>query len=232
MPKNLYREDGINKVTYDLLFKDYDDITDEEMMEQDVFNAWLIIQQFTMIQHKKLLFGLAKIVLKNKGINLNNIQYDDENKEYVYIEGDNKYTFDILSNYVEGKKNIKELQSNKRYGKCHSKSVAAAAHMEDAKIISGYATTGNKKYLHSIIVKKNSKGIVEALDWTQNTIMPYDQYVKIHKFEELAYVDSEVILNDLEKVLRGFDLGIKPYLFFRDELIQDTKKNEEIFHKR
>lgn len=86
--KNLYREDGINKNTYDLLFKDYDNIADDEMMKQDVFNAWLTIQQFTMLQHKKIIFGLAKIVLKNKGIDLNNIKYDEENKEYVYIEGE------------------------------------------------------------------------------------------------------------------------------------------------
>ena len=138
----------------------------------------------------------------------------------------------MLSNYVEGKKSIKELQSNKRYGECHSRSVAAAAHMEGAKVISGYAITGNKKYLHSIIVKKSSKGIIEAYDWTQNIIMPYEQYKDIHQFEELAEVNSEVILNDLTKVLIGLDLGIKPYLFFRDELLQDTKKNEEIFHKR
>lgn len=229
---NLYREDGINKNTYDLLFKDYDNIAGDEMMKQDVFNAWLTIQQFTMLQHKKIIFGLAKIVLKNKGIDLNNIKYDKENKEYVYIEGKKKYTFDILSNYVEGKENIKELQSNRRYGECHSKSVAMAAHVEDAKVISGYAITGNKKYLHSIIVKKSSKGIIEAYDWTQNIIMPYEQYKDIHQFEELAEVNSKVILNDLTKVLIGLDLGIKPYLFFRDELLQDTKKNEGIFHKR
>lgn len=230
--KNLYREDGINKNTYDLLFKDYDNIADDEMMKQDVFNGWLTIQQFTMLQHKKIIFGLAKIVLKNKGIDLNNIKYDEENKEYVYIEREKKYTFDILSNYVEGKENIKELQSNRRYGKCHSRSVAAAAYMEEAKVISGYVVTGNKKYLHSIIVKESSKGIIMAYDWTQNIIMPYEQYKDIHQFEELAEVNSEVILNDLTKVLRGLDLGIKPYLFFRDELLQDTKKNEEIFYKK
>ena len=71
-----------------------------------------------------------------------------------------------------------------------------------------------------------------AYDWTQNIIMPYEKYKDIHQFEELAEVNSEVILNDLTKVLRGLDLGIKPYLFFRDELLQDTKKNEEIFYKK
>lgn len=230
--KSLYREDGINKNTYDLLFKDYDNLSDDEIMKQDVFKAWLTIQKFTMLQHKKILFGLAKIVLKNKEIDLNDIQYDKENNEYIYIHEDKKYTFDILSNYVEGKENIKELQSDKRYGECHSRSVAVAANMEDSKIVSGYVTIGDKKYLHSIVVKQNSKGIIEALDWTQNVIMPYDQYKNIHQFEELAEVDSEVILDDLKNVLKGLNLGIKPYLFFRDELIKDTKRNEEIFYKK
>lgn len=229
---SLYRDDGINKNTYDLLFQDYDNINENEMMKREVLDAWLALQKYTMLQHKKILFKLTKFVLKNKGINLDDIKYSDENNEFIYEHDGIKYNFDILSNYVDDLDKVKELQSNKRYGWCHTKSVAIAANMNDAKIISGYAITGNLKYLHSIIVKKNSKGVIEAIDWTQNIIMPYDQYKSINQFEELAEVNSEVIKDDLNKVIIGMSLGIKPYLFFRNELMNDTKRNEEIFYKR
>ena len=40
---------------------------------------------------------------------------------------------------------MKGWQWKRRDGKCHSGSVAAAGYMEEAKGISGYVVTGNKK---------------------------------------------------------------------------------------
>ena len=74
-----------------------------------------------------------------------------ETKQYEYQNNDLIITFDKLSNCFEDKDLIKELTSNKRYGKCHIRAMDISPSIEGSKIVTGYITVGNQKILHSVI---------------------------------------------------------------------------------
>ena len=236
---SLYRKDGMNKNTYKLLFEDNDGIT-EDVQSSEFLMLLHTIQEYTKWHEKLMLYNMLRFFFKNKYIDMSDIKYDPETKEYKYVYNGEVYTFDILSKYIQCDDNNfilkfinnykvnKELHSEDRYGKCHCNSILLAKQLDDSKILTGYINVGNYKVLHSVVVA-NKKGVLLVYDWTQNLIMPLDEYRKIFNFVVIEEVGSKVMLNDLSK-LYDISMTDKVYLTFRDEIINDLGKNEEIFN--
>lgn len=221
-------KDGINNNTYNLLFGDYNNLPKEEQGSYENVIAFATIDRFTKSQEKKIFTKLLKLFYKNTIVDLNKITFNEKTKQYEYKNNDLIITFDKLSNYFEDKKLIKELTSTKRYGECHSRAIRISPSIEGSRIVTGYITLGNQKVLHSVIeYEYNGKTII--LDWTRNLKITKEQYIELTKFVELSSFESKNVENDIKIIFRNLELGSKPYVLFRDELIRDIQKNPHIF---
>ena len=157
-------KDGINNNTYHLLFGDYNNLPKEEQGSYENVIAYITIDCFTKFQEKKIFIKLLKLFFQNSVIDLNKITFNEKIKQYEYKNNNLTITFDKLSNCFEDKGLIKELTSNKRYRKCHSRAMDISPSIEGSRIVTGYITLGNQKILHSVIeYEYDSKTIV--LDW-------------------------------------------------------------------
>lgn len=220
--------DGINNNTYNLLFGDYDNLPEKEQGSYENIVAFATIDCFTKLQEKKIFTKLLKLFYKNTIFDLDKITFNEDTKQYEYKNNGLIITFDKLSNCFEDKELIKELTSNKRYGKCHSRSMNIAPGIEGSKIVTGYITLGNEKFLHSVIeYEYDGKTIV--LDWTRNLKITKEQYIELTKFIELSSFEGGKVIDDVEKIFRNLNIGVKTYVVFRDELIRDIQKNKQIF---
>lgn len=222
------REDGINNNTFKLLFEDKENLPKEERGTHENAIAFDTIDLFTKLQEKRIFTKLLKMIYKHKGIDLDNIRFNRKTKQFEYRNGDKIITFDKLSNHFEDNKVKKELMSNKRYGKCHSKSITIAPYIKKSKIVTGYITLENTKILHSVI-EYDEKNKTMVLDWTRNLYISKEQYVELTKFVELSSFDGAKVIDDMKKLIGNLDLGVKPYVVFRDELMKDMERNPHIF---
>lgn len=171
---------------------------------------------------------ILKLFYKDTIIDLEKITFNQETKEYEYKDNDLRITFDKLSNCLEDKKLIKELMSNKRYHKCHSRAIDVSLSVESSKIVTGYITIGNKKTLHSI-VEYEYNGKIWVLDWTRNLKITKEQYIELTNFVELSSFEGKKFIDDIEIIFGNLNLESKPYVVFRDELVRDMQRNPHIF---
>lgn len=218
--------DGINENTYKMLFKDNHNLSTEEAGSVDNNLAFLTIDYFTKVSHKKLMLKFLKLCCKGKDIDLNRISFNEETKNYEYKDKDFKINFNKISDIFKFEETIvKELVSKKRYGNCHIRAISFSPGLKNSKIVTGYITIGKQKIIHSIIeVNRNNKDII--FDWTSNTAMLKEQYFSLTKFQQLSSFESALVEHDFEIMdqLLLSDIGCKAYVIFRDELIHDIEK--------
>jgi hypothetical protein len=220
-----YNESGINKNTWNLLFSDYDDIPDDE--KSDIKNSYIItmIQTYTKFREKSIFSKALKLYFEKKyKVDFSKIKFNEETKSYEYeVEGE-IYTFDKLSNKIDNKKIKKELESEKRYKQCHSKSLDLLLAYPEAYIVTGYVKRFDGKYLHSIVEIEKEKGTY-IVDYTKNIIMPKEQYEKLTSFEELERISDMEYLQHIQKISNIPGIGLKEYTTFGKELVKDLEKN-------
>lgn len=220
--------DGINNNTYELLFGDFDNLPENERGTYENLIAFATIDRFTKLQEKKIFTKLLKMIYKKSNIDLNKITFNKEIKQFEYRDNDKVITFDRLSDHFQDEDIKKELMSDKRYGECHSRAMNIAPSIKDSKIVTGYVTIGNSKVLHSIIeYDVDDKTIV--LDWTRNLHITKEQYIELTKFVELSSFDGREVIDDIELITENLNIGVKPYVVFREELMRDIRKNSQIF---
>ncbi len=215
--------DGINNNTYNMLFKDYN-LSEEEQGNYDNLVAYTTIDFFTRLKDKSLYSLLQKKLNKRY---INNIKYNNDTKEYEYICGDIVIPFNKLSNFLKDKKLIAELTSNKRYHTCHSRAINLAPNIRGSKIVTGYVTAYKHKVLHSF-VEYEENGTIFVLDWTKNLKIRKNDYVKLTNFEEINSFEGKKVLDDI-KIFNQFNIGIKTYVVFRNELVKDFMRNPQLF---
>ena len=100
--------------------------------------------------------------------------------------------------------------------------------IKGSKIVTGYATVGNQKFLHSIIEYEHD-GKTIILDWTRNLKIAKEQYIELTKFVEISSFEGGKFIEDIEIIFGNLNIGVKPYVLFRDELIKDMQRNTHIF---
>ena len=225
-----YTESGINKNTYELLFRDYDNIPEKE--KPAIENSYIItiIQLYTRFREKGISSKLLKLAFEKKyKIDFTKIKYNEKIKEYEYEFNGKVYTFDKLSNKLKDKNIKKELESTKRYKQCHEKSIEISLALPGAYIVTGYIKENKGKYLHSIveIEKKNEKYII---DYTKNIIMPKEQYVKLTSFEELERISDMEYLQYDQKI-RNLSIDLKTYTTFGKDIAKELEKNAFMLKK-
>lgn len=143
--------EGMNNNTYELLFRNFDNLPENESGTYENVMAIATIDRFTKLQEMKIFTKLLKIIYKRANIDLDKITYNKEIKQFEYRDNGRVITFDRLSDHIQDEDLKKELMSNKRYEECHAKTMNIAPSIKDSRIVTGYATMGNSKVLHSII---------------------------------------------------------------------------------
>ena len=196
--KQKYEKNGINKNTDRILFDDeYYDKIDENVIKSTY--GLKVIEIYTKLREKRIFTKLLKFYYKKKyTIDFSKIIFNDETGEYEYRdEFDGEiYTFNKLSNLLSDQEIKNELESNKRYKKCHSKSIELISALPKGFILTGYIKISYGKFLHSVVeIEKRGKPYI--IDYTKNLIMPKEQYFKLTNFEEIERISDEELFSDL-----------------------------------
>lgn len=221
-----YKENGINKNTYDLLFTDKDNIRERDKEEEIRDYILYIIETYTRFREKSIFISFIKKYFGAKTkFDFSRIVWNEENEEYEFEYLGEKYTFDKISNSIDDKKSEKELESEKRYRHCHLASIGMAVGMINNNVLTGYTNVSGGRYLHSVIETKNGK----IIDWTRNLVMPKDEYIKLTGFRVLESIKSEELLEILSKLYNKEIVGSKVVSVFGKELLNDIKRNPDIF---
>ena len=226
-----YNESGINNNTYNLLFSDYDNIPKEEQPALEKSYIISVIQLYTRFREKSIFSKILKLNFEKKyKIDFSKIKFNEENQNYEYEFQGEVYTFDKLSKKIDNKDIKKELESEKRYKQCHSKSVEIATSLPKAYILTGYIKRYDGKFLHSIveIEKKDGKYII---DYTKNIIMPKEQYIKLTGFKELESISDIEYLQHIQKIANIPNINLKVYTTFGKEIVKELEKNSFILKK-
>lgn len=187
-----------------------------------------IINRFTKRHEKGIFLRMLSFFFKDRNVDFNDISFNEETMQYEYITAGKKVTFDMLSSHIENDKLKRELTSNKRYRKCHEKSLQLAPGIKDSKILTGYIVRGNRKFLHSF-VEHEIAGIPYVLDWTMNLRMPKEEYIKLTNFSLISSVNGSDVLTDYPLIVANLRIGIKGYLLFRDDIVSSLKKGNMNF---
>ena len=193
-----YEKSGINKNTDKVLFEDeYYDKIDEKVLENSY--SIEVIEIYTKLREKRIFTKLLKFYYKKKyTVDFSKIIYNKETGEYEYKdEFDGEiYTFNKLSNLLDEQEIKDELESDKGYKKCHSKSIELISVLPKGVILTGYVKKSYGKFLHSVVeIEKQKKSYI--IDYTKNLIMPKEQYFKLTNFEEIERISDEEFFSDL-----------------------------------
>lgn len=221
----------INKNTYDLLFKDIDNLPEIESNSYQNLVTWRTIDYFTRINQFTFFENLI-ILYNNDNIKLNRISFNKKINKYQYKYKDKVITFDKISNYLEGEEFNKKLLSNDRLHDCVIGSLSLSQIFDNSKITTGYIVIDNKKMLHHVVELEN-KSKTYILDYTKNLYIEKEDYVKITNFIELSSLSGKEILDNLEIInLISSNFSLKFYLTFTKEILNDIEKNKFIFDKK
>lgn len=220
-----YDESGINKETYKLLFSDYDNIPEDEKPPLENSYIITIIQSYTKFREKNIFSKVLKKFFEKKyKVDFSKIRFNNETQSYEYEFEGEVYTFDKLSDKVDNKEMKKELESEKRYGQCHSKAIDLSLSLPEAYIVTGYIKRFDGKYLHSIVEIEKTKGTY-IIDYTKNIIMPKEQYLRLTNFEELERISDMEYLQHIQKIANIPGIDIKVYTTFGKEIVKELEKN-------
>lgn len=126
---------------------------------------------------------------------------------------------------------LRLLSRSARKGQCHHDSIIMARMFEqEIFVVTGYVygLTDKAKFLHSW-VELEEEGKQLVADYTMNAIMNKDAYYMIQHAQELTRVSNKQIKEDW-KILgqlakKGITFMNNEYLVFRDEYMQDLKRN-------
>ena len=218
-----YYKNGINKNTYDMLFPDFYNIKKEEIADEETSLIIELIDVYTLTEQKKLFIDLVKKTFDEQyGINYSNIKYNKETKQYEYEIKGKIYTFNELSDITDIEKFKKELKTDKRHHKCHTRTLELSFGVTESNIVTGYEVIADIKALHSILEYK-VKNKLYIIDYTKNIIMPKEQYMELTKFKEIERISDLEYIEDLGRIYNFPHLTDKVYVTFQKELIRELK---------
>ena len=221
--------DGINNNTYELLFKDYFNLSEEECGSIKDALTFIALDSFTKNERENKLVKFNDFLNGEFIIDVSKISYDEEKNSYIYNDEDYSIPFNLISRLFNGFGFKEELLSDKRYGQCHLKIINISPYVPYSTVVTGYITIGPIKALHTILEFENETDTV-VYDWTRNLEMRKEDYYRMTKFEEVARFDGFHPREDM-KYLEELQIGCKPYVTFRDEIMRDIEKNKSLFKK-
>lgn len=127
---------------------------------------------------------------------------------------------------------IPTLETSDRGGHCYPLAYDICIHMNrPSTIVTGYVYgyTNKSKFLHSWVeVTYNDADYV--IDGTLNIMMDKKSYYRLKNAQPLSQITRETIISDIENYYEKLGtMSLHFYFMFRDEIINDFKKNQELF---
>ncbi len=125
-----------------------------------------------------------------------------------------------------------DLEDDTRVGTCFTKALTTATHLgRDNTIVTGYCYgySDKSRFLHSI-VETTLDGEEVVIDGTLNAIINKDGYYALRHFKPLTKISNQTLQDDIDKYLYKIEeFNPEVYFVFRDEIIRDFEKNNELF---
>ncbi len=125
-----------------------------------------------------------------------------------------------------------DLEDDTREGTCFAKALTIATHLgRDNTIVTGYCYgySDKSRFLHSF-VETILNGEEVVIDGTLNAIMNKDGYYALRHIKPLTKISNQTLREDMEKYLYKIKkFPPEVYFVFRDEIIRDFEKNDELF---
>lgn len=215
-----YTIDGINTNTEIILQSDSENIQ-EGYDDDPLKKIFEDICLYTLYRNKFFL----SFYLRDK---FKKFSYCKKDKINEYMDDEYSYSFYLLSDYMDNKKQKRELTSMNRFGKCHFATLCIlfSSPYDDSYALTGYINNGEKDILHSVVetVDEDGKCII---DYTQNLIMDKQDYFKLTGFKEITRISKKELNKDLF-LLQGLDINSRFYLLFRHEIIRSLEKNRKV----
>ena len=206
-----------------MLFPDFYNIKKEKIADEKTSLIIELIDVYTLTEQKELFIDLVKKTFDEQyGINYSNIKYNKETKQYEYEIKGKIYTFNELSDITDIEKFKKELKTDKRHHKCHTRTLELSFGVPESNIVTGYEVIADIKALHSILEYK-VKNKLYIIDYTKNIIMPKEQYMELTKFKEIERISDLEYIEDLGRIYNFPHLTDKVYVTFQKELIRELK---------
>lgn len=207
--------DGINNNTYNMIFIDEPVESRYSCNNREFIQG--IISQFTKLSDEEINEVLKKIpFFKRKG------------NGFIVKRHFKKYYFMLLDTVLKDEK--ENLRSDNRRGKCIPFSIGMANSFDKkCKVAIGYLDNSDKNYrvLHAVFVDC-SKEEEYILDYTNNVIMKKKDYIKLNDYKIVNEVTGEDIKKDLPILLNIEHISTKFYLCFRNEVMKDLEKNNNV----
>ena len=226
-----YNESGINKNTYDLLFKDENlpvPIKDTKKNDKILDE----IAAFTTLRENNPYDKIKKKIYEVFfHMDFSKISYDEENKRYNYNCEDKVIEFEKFSDIINDKKLKKELLSGNRVGKCHYMALRLIQSFNNpVSILSGTYERHGKTHLHSVIELQSVKGDFYIIDGTLNLFMLKQTYMELTQFKKVETIKDIEFMQDEKdgttQFMKDINFISKPYLTFREELKENLQKNK------
>lgn len=127
---------------------------------------------------------------------------------------------------------LPDIESIERNGTCYQKAYRISLGLKRPnKIVIGYiyGYTDKSKFLHTW-VETTIDGVDLVFDGTLNAIINKEGYYKLLKVNVINEIKKEDFFEDIEKYGEFIDeIGLPVYYVYRDEIINELKKNDELF---
>lgn len=219
---------GINKNTYDLLFNDLKNKSNEKSGSYESLEALCIISKFTKLDNAKIWSLMSGVYDSNEDYVFATITWNNELNSYVFQNGEFKIAFNLLSDYMTHEEIKTELTSDKRNHQCHFKSLMLVRMYPEFRLTTGYVYLEKKRILHTVVEYDDNEETI-ILDWTKNLRMTKEEYQKLTNFRTIETIQGYDVLSDLAGPVTKSNIDLKTYCAFRSEIVKELKKNSRIF---
>lgn len=127
------------------------------------------------------------------------------------------------------------IESEKRKGRCFEFAYCLTLMLPLlTKLTTGYiyGFCDKSKFLHSW-VETTIDGEEYVIDGTLNAIINKDGYYLMGHAKVINQIDKDTFLDDLNKyeIINNVDIPLSVYYVFRDEIIKDLERNQDVFKK-
>ena len=132
------------------------------------------------------------------------------------------------------KEKLPFIETDERHGQCYDMAHIISLNLGISNnIVTGYiyGYTDKSKFLHSW-VETTIKGEDYVIDGTLNSLINKQGYYLMQHAQPITKISNQTFANDIKNYLEKIEtFPIEVYYVFRDEIIKDFQKNDEIFER-
>ena len=132
------------------------------------------------------------------------------------------------------KEKLPFIETDERHGRCYEMAQEISLNLGIRNnIVTGYiyGYSNKSKFLHSW-VETTIKGKEYVIDGTLNSLINKQGYYFMQHANPISKISNKTFLNDIKNYLEKMEtFPIEIYYVFRDEIIKDFQKNEELFER-